>query len=515
MVTSALLLASLLLPQQPTPAANAPARLDLVELQSGELLQGRLVTQLPDYLEIEVSPGAIVGCSRAQVKSVRPGAGPEPGAVAASALQPYDDWFLLHDGSGTPVGWLHSSLGVGSDGGLRLAEEWQFEQGDKRVAVTQLEHATATLQPLSSYYHERVVEASRPHVTNERIVDAQLHDGTLTVQRLTGNGRDERRIEAPSGMTFPLLLRQHCRTALLGGMDPEAAVSIYDAVTEELRQSRVQKPLQRTVDIDGQAVEITELAAETETGRNVEWLDAAMRTLRREIAGPTLVAVPSDMETAQAAAAVSQHFPSALACEAGRRFGLWAPNPSWQAPAEAQANQVVLDCELQHGRASLVLIDHLDAGTELDTATAAVQRWLQLLHPEMTFGDSSAETVRDRQARKLGGEPRGGADGLLVEVHVLPWNGKFLALSLQAPKQHWGELQNDFAAMLRTIELDQAGIEPAAQGPLLRQARAGRQQTIAPGVPPVDPAHQPAGGVVGLSPDVIAPKPSVRVPRDQ
>ena len=510
MLTSALFLCSLLLPQAPQPA---PANLDVVELQSGELLTGRIVTELDDYLEIEVAKGAIVGCSRGQIRAVHKGAGPLVGAPPVGTAQPFDAWFLLHNGAGKPVGWLHSSLTVTGDGNLRLSDEWQFEQGDKTFAVTELERATASLQPLSSYYHERVVEAHRPHAATERIVEAVLQEGALQVTRLSNGGRDQRRIEVPADSTFPLLLRQRYRMGLCGADAENTEVSVFDAATEELRTNSVQKAHQRTVELDGKQIEVTELCQQSETGRNVEWIDASLQTVRREIAGPALVAVPSDMDTATAASPAPAGFPAALACEAQQRFGLWAPNPGWQAPEKPAANQVVLDCALRQARASLVLIDHLDAGTSLDGATAAVQRWFQLLHPELAFGDAKVTEVRLQQAMQFHGEPRDGRDGLWIDVYVMAWHDGFLALSQQAPKQWQEELAPDFAALLRTVELDRQGIAPLVQGPLLSAVATGRKDAIEPGAPPVAAERKQAGGVVGLPPGVIVPKPLVTVPK--
>src|SRR5262245_11041927 len=123
-------------PQVPTPAATpadqtaadaaaATAHLDQVELVGGEVLEGRIVLQRSNYLEIELGPGAVVGFRTTNVVAIRPGAGAAVAAVAAPLPQ-RDEWFALHDGSGKAVGWLHSTATPATDGSIALQEEWEF-----------------------------------------------------------------------------------------------------------------------------------------------------------------------------------------------------------------------------------------------------------------------------------------------------------------------------------------------------------------------------------------------------
>src|SRR5438045_2703018 len=94
-------------PPPGAPAAGAPRR-DVVELRNGELLEGRIVLERGNYLEIELGPGATVGFRTTEVAAVRRGAG-EPASVSAGASFAFDEWYTLHDAAGRPVGWLHSA----------------------------------------------------------------------------------------------------------------------------------------------------------------------------------------------------------------------------------------------------------------------------------------------------------------------------------------------------------------------------------------------------------------------
>ena len=48
-------------------------RLDQIELHGGEVLEGRIVTEVGSFVEIELAPGAVVGFRLAQVAAIRRG----------------------------------------------------------------------------------------------------------------------------------------------------------------------------------------------------------------------------------------------------------------------------------------------------------------------------------------------------------------------------------------------------------------------------------------------------------
>src|SRR5262249_16936962 len=138
-------------------AAAGTARLDQVELVGGEVLEGRIVLQRSNYLEIELGPGAVVGFRTTNVAAIRPGAGAAIAAVAAP-LPPRAPWSALHDGGGKPVGWLHSTATPATDGSVGLQEEWEFASEHRQFQVTCLETVGADLQPRSCYFRERIRE---------------------------------------------------------------------------------------------------------------------------------------------------------------------------------------------------------------------------------------------------------------------------------------------------------------------------------------------------------------------
>jgi hypothetical protein len=451
---------------KPVPAAG---RFDLVELPNGELLEGRILTQIDGYVELELARGGIVGFGRGQFSAVRRGAGSTVRAVPQLDIAPSDQWYLLHDGTGKAVGWLHSTVQVNAEGVLRCGEEWEFVTDLRHTAVSMVETAKTDLTPLSSYYRERVSDDGARHLREERIVEAKVQDSVLQVQRLTGEGRQERALPMPEGATFTLLALAGLRA---GRAVPEKRVMVFDPGQEEIAWLELEPARKRTVYLDGRAREASEIAWRSPSGRNAEWLEGG-RTVRREVNGPALFGVPCSAETAQHGPEHGAPLPGSLVVDEDKRFGLWLPNPAW-APLEdkPQKGTVRIGCRVHDASVGLVLIDHLAEGTTLSAAADAVGRWFAVLHPELRVTGRASVQVRGRAAIRLECLGTGGADQRIATVHVVESHGAFLALTCFVPAKAVNELAGDLEFVLRSVELEPQGIDPPLQEPL--QAKPGR-----------------------------------------
>lgn len=523
-MTPFLLLVTLHLPAAQDPPVAPPRTIDLVELKNGDHLAGRITQQVDGYVEIQLEAGATVGISTAQVAAIRRAGGAAP-AVVPAALPARNEWFLLHDGQGDAVGWLHAAVAVGNDGVATISEEYEFAQGRQRYQITSLCTADAQLQPRSCYFRERISEpmpgatllpgiaaaGQADRIVDERIVEATCRGDHLQVVRLDRTGRRERSVDFAAGTTFPLLARAIARQ---GGAAVGAA-RLFDPASEELVQREFEAARQRHVLWEGKALHVTELAESSSTGRNSEWLDASARTLRRELAGPALVAVPSSADSARAMVG-GVSIPSAIVREVEGAFGLWAPNPAWVAVADLPPGQVALRCDAHGASIGLTRLDHLEADTPLDTAVDAVASWFRLLHPELRIERREAVLVRDRHALRLiaGGIAAGAAQQATVDV--IPHRGHFLVLVCRAPAAAWEELARDFAFLLRSLELEPQSLAPTLQGPIkAREQRAGKAAGAAA---PGRPAPKPAGPAHAKAPSEAAPgtgRPSPPRPRPQ
>jgi hypothetical protein len=483
------LLLSLCLAQDPAPAA--PMRLDVVELKGGEILEGRIVLELGNYLEIELGPGAVVGFRTTEVAAVRRGAGPPAVAAAPAGLQPRDDWFTLHDGAGRAVGWLHATITRAGDGTARLQEEWEFSEERRHFQVTMLETTDAEGQPATCYFRERVSEEMLGHapqdpgarstrLREERIVEARIAGEVLEVQRLTGEGRTARELPWSRESTFPLLARARQRECAAA-----ARVPVFDPAIEELATRTFAAQRQRTVAIDGQPVEVQEVVEQGPGADNAVWLDAAARIVRREIAGPALVAVPCTAERARAAVSRGSAVPAAFVADASQRFGLWRPNPAWDVLPTADGS-ICLACTAHDAKISVAIMDHLDTGTSLPAAADAVQRWFKLLRPELLLDRRDWTKVRGRDAIVLDTRGRVGRSTVRATLHVVPAPDGFLVLVCEAAGGAWDELQHDFDGVVQQLEL-----EPGAVAPLVQpEPAAGGRPAGTTGAPA--PAGTPA-----------------------
>lgn len=477
------------------PQPGAPPALDVVELRNGEQLVGRIRTEIDGYIEIELEAGATVGIATAKVSAVRRGAGPVPAARPVGGAR--DAWFVLHDSDGQAVGWLHASCTIDAEQRVRVHEEYEFAIGARHYAVTSLAVAGADLAPHSCYFRERIREpvllqvpdapaAQRDRIVAERIVEATVDGGTLRIHRRTDDGAGERTVAWPAGGTFPLLAREQVRRGGAGG-----AREMFDPATEELVTWTFEAGRERHVVLDGNPLAITELAEQGAAGRSAEWVDASLRTLRRELAGPSLVAVPSDADSALRVARSGHRIDPARVAEPSGAFALWVPNPSWQTEPP-MPGQIALRSGAHDGLISVTALDHLDAGASLDTAAGAVARWLPLVHVGMAAPTRSRGKVRDQITEHLVTLVGTGSEQLRIEIDVVPAGAHFLVLTCQCRQSGSQELAADFAFVRRSLELSGPSSAPVA----------------------APPATVPSQVVPGPSPRATRELPHVRVPRD-
>lgn len=533
MPTGLLLLLSCVCGQDPAGrgaiGTPAPTGIDVVELKNGERLEGRVTTQVDGYVEIELRGGGTVGLGPTRIAAVHRAAGgaaPDPVPVVPSR----DDWFLLHDATGASVGWLRVSVGTTAAGEVRIAEEYEFVAGQRRYAITSLAIGDSALLPRSCYFRERIAEARvaflpvgtaagieqrSEHLLGERIVEATVTAKGLHVVRTDREGRRERLLDWPAGATFPLLLRERLRAS----SEPVALdVVSFDPGLEEFQARTLDGGRRRSVELDGRALVVTEFADTTAVGRNAEWIDASARTLRRELAGPALVAVRSSEHSARAAVGGVQ-IAAASVAEPQRRFGLWVPNPAWEPLPADTPGRVALRCNAHGASITLSLIEHLDRDAALDSAEAAVQRWFRLLSPELRLQRREIVSVREREAVSLEWRSDPGPGAQCATLVVIPHRGQFLALLFRAPAAACAELAADLAFVLRSVELDPEALAPRSPGPLLdvvgipgngpgQPVAAGNGASVVRTVPQPAPVAPPSA-------NTAADLPLVRVPRQQ
>jgi hypothetical protein len=465
----------------PPPAASGN-RLDVLKLKNGDELVGRVTAELDGYVEIEIEDGATIGVSRAQVLAIVKGAVASP--MQAAVVRPDNSWFLLHDADGASVGWLHSSISTANDGSFTVNEEYEFINGKRRYQITNQCTADASGHGVRCYYRERVSRpklavqmpgvdrmGSSDRIEDERIVEATAGSGKLHVAHLDSRGRSERELPWSEAATFPLLARTLARQAGL----VIGPVAMFDPQNEQLVVSRIDGTGARQLMVDGIKKRVTELAETDPSGgrrSNREWLDADMKIVRRELAGPALVAVPSSAESARSAVGVSS-IESAIVAEADGRFALWIPNPAWVAVDPLPKGHLMLQCAAHDAEVRLSLLDHLPVDTVLETAADAVANWIKLLYPQLQVDSRYDVDIRGRAALRMSASDVRNVQRAMIDV--IPFDGSYVVLICRSSQRAWEELATDFAFIRRTIELDAAGLNPKPQGPLSRH-RGGQSR---------------------------------------
>lgn len=494
----------------------SPALLDVVELRNGDVLHGRVLVAIDGFVEIEVEAGARVGFPSAQVAAIR------RGVVVAPAVQtlvkPRREWFVLHDANGTAVGWLAAAVAHRPDGGFAVTEEYEFQDGSRRYQATSLAVADAGGAPISAYFRERVTEPSaialslpgagfadqQEHVGDERIVEAECRGDRLIVTRIDRHGRKERELEWGPQQSFPLLARTLARAR----RSAVAEAPMFDPAGEEMVVRSYDGRRLRSVVVQGMLAQVTEVAESGPSLRNHEWVDANARTLRRELAGPALVAVAADADISRRPLAGG--LPPAVVTEPGESFGVWVPNPVWTPTPDLPAGNLALACAAHGAVIQFVRLDHLPQDATADVAVTAVANAFRLLHPGLRIVEQCTGRLRDRTTRRLVAVGRSGAAELRVEIDVVAHGGSFLACSCIAPAKAWDELAADFAFVRTSVEFDGKALQPRLQGPLAERSGAAPAPKLATARPPA-PTMPPAPRAADVAP---APVANVRIPGD-
>lgn len=484
-----------------------PALLDVVELKNGDVLHGRVLVAIDGFVEIEVDAGARVGFPSAQVAAIRRGVVVAP--AAQTLVPPRREWFVLHDASGTAVGWLAAAVAHRPDGGFAVSEEYEFQDGVRRFQVTSLAVADAGGAPTSAYFRERVTEPAatglslpggdamgqQDRVGDERIVEAECRGDRLLVTRIDRTGRRERELAWGPEQSFPLLARTLARAR----RSVVADARLFDPAGEELVVRSYDGRRLRSIAMDGKLAQVTEVAESGPSLRNHEWVDANARTLRRELAGPALVAVAADADSARRPFAAG--LPPAVVAEPGNAFGVWIPNPAWSPTPDLPAGNLALACAAHGAVIQFVRLDHLPPEATSDVAATAVANAFRLLHPGIRVVEQRAGRLRDRATLQLVATGRSAAGEVRAEIDVVAHDGSFLACTCLAPVGAWDELAADFAFARKNVEFAAQALQPKLQGPVAERAVATPKPT---------PKAAPARAVA--TPTVVAPARAPRQP---
>lgn len=459
--------------QQPLP--QAPVGFDVIQLKNGNELEGRILKEIDDYIEIQLAEGTVMGIDRSMAAAIIRAATAqreeEPVEDDDQLYKRRDDWRVLHDGDGEPVGWLHETLTRGEDGEYRIGEEWQFVNERRTTEMTFLEVLDANQQPVSCFYRERSRPRGATQVDAERIVMATVVDGKLEVARKSTHGKSTSEYERPVDLRFPLELRESLRHSG-SSKDDAQGFDIFDPREEQLLRRSYKVGANRRVLHEGEVVTVNLLETETSSGQNVEWMDGLGNSLRREVNGPALIALPSTEELARHHAKERvQRFPKALQVSKDERFGMWLPNPSWVFGEEEFEDRIIAGAAHMDAMVSMMRVDQLAAGLALESGAEAVLRWLRLLYPGLSEANKGMINLRGVSGVEYRGSYSRPAPGTrsrtyFCQLVVLKVDEEFYAVTIHGPREYEEVLSRDMASILSRLELHRESIKPTLAGPL-------------------------------------------------
>ncbi len=469
LIATTLLLGLCQAPQSPAHETSRPPSEDVIILKAGERLTGRIVRETPDYLELRMGVGSVVGFDKARVLRITRASASKSGATTPPALANRDSWFLLHNGRGDVVGHLHGSVVMTDDGFFRVGEEWHFRQKTGDTDVTLVEVLDDRLNPRSCFYHERTLAPKTRKLVAERLVHGVVEGDRFVVQRRTLLRNEKTKYRLQKGMKFPLSLLEELRqrpSLVVHG----ASYSLFDPRTDEFVRCNVSCKPRRKVEWQGRAMYVRELTIKTGSSTSVEWLDGSHDTVRREINGQALVAVPTTKGVAQGRRVRVHGFASALVADADAGLALWLPNPTWRSLPQ-NGSQVRIEAPLYGATAVLMELDQIDPQLELDSAMDAVLRWLKLsLGEDLRVVDRGRESVRGRPAMRIDAAYRvaqkGKVEYFRARVHVFRVRGHYMTLCCTAPTSLHRQLEYDYQRIRDSVELTRDDFVPEPQGPV-------------------------------------------------
>lgn len=451
---------------------------DVIRLQIGTEITGRIVTETDDYVEVEIGPGTVVGFGKDRVVSIsravkRAEPQPEP-ELEPEADGPYrlrDEWNVLHDSEGRAIGWMHATVTPAEDGGVRIGEEWRFAGDGRTVETTVLEVVDADGRPVSAFCHERIRSAD-DRLSGDRVVRAVVEGDQLAVSVRTPRGAERRSYDFAPGTRFPLELRAELRQRP-AGVQAQETHTVFDPLTEQFEKRTYDFGRTRRVDLgEGEALPVRVLTASGTRGENTEWLDASARPVRSEIAGPALVAVPvaNEAQAKSRAAEASVAFPPSFQAELNGAFGLWLPSPAWRFVETDRPDEITAEAPVDDATMSLVRLGHLDADLELPSATDAVLRWLRLVHKRLMVVERGEQSIRATVAARVRARAtRHDSSEVELLIHVLQIDGQWFAACGSAPRTAFARIEPELEWMVERLELQREGFAPELRGPLAKR----------------------------------------------
>lgn len=267
---------------------------DRVELRSGGVVEGSVVSESEQTVLVEVARGARIEIARKDVVAVHraPKADPAPAPESPSAAPPTstvplrEHFYWVRNARHERLGTRRIAIGPDPQVPERIRIEETLELRESNgpsVKITRIEVADSELRPLECQYRE-VFEG------DASTVRATVAAKGLEVECLDGAVRRKELIPFPAGATFPLLASEAQRRASGSPGDSRTWV-VFDPFVRTVTSRKITSEPARTLAL-GSAPPAS-YRVQIATARSVEslaWLDAEGFAVQEELNGPDLVA---------------------------------------------------------------------------------------------------------------------------------------------------------------------------------------------------------------------------------
>lgn len=351
---------------------------DRIVLKNGGVLEGTILGETADDLEIRIGEGQVVGLSKRDVREIRrepPSAG-GTGAAAkpeADAVAPSEEWFLVEGREGRTVGWMRSLVrpaGETPGSGFLLEEEWTFREPEGDLRLSWVEKVGVDLSPHELLYREEGAGAAR-------VVLATIEKEGLWVELSVGE--EKRRFRAPwaTSSRFPLLARVLLRRWTLQ-RSGEATLEVFSPSALCVESRVFCYGEKRTVPWGEEETAVLVIRERTGMGVSEEWLDPRRGTLRRECNGTDLVVrrvSSSEVESWRRGESKPSE-PQAILDPMGR-YRLFLPDPRWKALPGQEPGTLLLQEGDEPPSSALFFLDAPADLRDLSSGLSTLERRLR------------------------------------------------------------------------------------------------------------------------------------------
>ncbi len=267
-------------------------RHDEVHLKNGQVIEGRLVSDTPAKVVLELSFGGTVELRRGDIVRVERRLGARTGRTASG--RQVARFLLYHGGDAVGLRTVTHAWGVRRDG--RVGDLWHEEirfYDPSADVIDAPECRIEAIEFASSDGSHRRIYHRVADVAGERIVDGRWQNGRLEYSLLEGGDRTHHEARLDPSVRFPVEQWFATNRAEPG---KRIATQVWDPTTRRLILATVRANAPIAVPLQGRDVRVRVVESAGARGRRVRWVADDGSVMRETLNGQALIAVASGRE---------------------------------------------------------------------------------------------------------------------------------------------------------------------------------------------------------------------------